>query len=66
MPVSAAAAMAKVVLEVATGDDRAWKVVGMIGQAARSGKVGDGKIIALPVEAAVRLRTGGHQGLRAP
>ena len=48
----------KVKLEVVTTDDLAWKVVEVIEQAARSGKIGDGKIFVLPVDEAVRIRTG--------
>ncbi len=48
----------KVKLEVVTTDDLAWKVVEVIERAARSGKIGDGKIFVLPVDEAVRIRTG--------
>ncbi len=48
----------KVKLEVVTTDDLAWKVVEVIEQAARSGKIGDGKIFVLPVDEAIRIRTG--------
>jgi nitrogen regulatory protein P-II 1 len=48
----------KVKVEVVTTDELAWKVVEVIGQSARSGKIGDGKIFVLPVEEVVRIRTG--------
>src|SRR5437588_2378323 len=34
------------------------KVIEKIAEAARTGEVGDGKIFVIPVEAAVRIRTG--------
>ena len=48
----------KVKIEVVTTDELAWKVVEVIEQSARSGKIGDGKIFVLPVEEVVRIRTG--------
>jgi len=48
----------KIKLEVITGDDQADKVVSIIMKQASSGKIGDGKIFVLPVEKAVRIRTG--------
>jgi nitrogen regulatory protein P-II 1 len=48
----------KVKIEVVTTDDLAWKVVEVIEQSARSGKIGDGKIFVLPVDEVVRIRTG--------
>ena len=48
----------KVKIEVVTTDDLAWKVVEVIEQSARSGKIGDGKIFVLPVDETVRIRTG--------
>ncbi len=48
----------KVKVEVVVDDDLVWKVVEVIEQSARSGKIGDGKIFVLPVEEAVRIRTG--------
>jgi nitrogen regulatory protein P-II 1 len=48
----------KVKIEVVTADELAWKVVEVIEQSARSGKIGDGKIFVLPVEEVVRIRTG--------
>ena len=48
----------KVKLEVVVGDDQVQSVVDVIAEAAQSGKIGDGKIFVLPVEQAVRIRTG--------
>ena len=51
-------AEAMYVSKVVTADEMAWKVVEVIERAARSGKIGDGKIFVLPVEEVVRIRTG--------
>jgi nitrogen regulatory protein P-II 1 len=48
----------KVKVEVVTPVDRAESVVQAIAGAARTGEVGDGKVFVLPVEDAVRIRTG--------
>ena len=48
----------KVKLEVAVADDQLNSVVDAIAQAARTGKIGDGKIFVLPLEQAIRIRTG--------
>ena len=48
----------KVKIEVVIPDSRAEGVVQAIAGAARTGEVGDGKIFVLPVEEAVRIRTG--------
>ena len=50
----------KVKIEIAVGDDVAAKVVGAIVQAAKTGKIGDGKVFVLPLEDAVRIRTDEH------
>ena len=54
----------KVVVEVAVPDELADKVIDTIAKAARTEKIGDGKIFVLPVEQAVRIRTG-EQGEEA-
>jgi nitrogen regulatory protein P-II 1 len=46
----------KVKLELVVPDSRLNEVVSTITSAARSGKIGDGKIFILPVEEAVRIR----------
>jgi nitrogen regulatory protein P-II 1 len=48
----------KVRLEVLTTDGQAEKVANTIVEAARTGKIGDGKLWIQPVEIAVRIRTG--------
>jgi len=48
----------KVKMEVVVDDEVAPKVVETILNAARTGKIGDGKIFVSPVEEAVRIRTG--------
>ena len=48
----------KVKLEVIVADDLADRVVDTIVQAARTGKIGDGKIWVTSVDSIVRIRTG--------
>jgi nitrogen regulatory protein P-II 1 len=48
----------KIKLEIVVTDDRSEEAVDTIRNAANSGKIGDGKIFVLPVEQAVRVRTG--------
>ena len=48
----------KVKLEVVVDDAMAPRVVEAIANAAQTGRIGDGKILLLPVEAAIRIRTG--------
>ena len=48
----------KVRIDVAVPADRADKVVEAITAAARTGQIGDGKIFVMPIEQAVRIRTG--------
>lgn len=48
----------KVKLELVLSDDMVERAVEVIVEAARSGKIGDGKIFVLPVEQAIRIRTG--------
>ena len=48
----------KVKIEVAVSDESAPKVVESIVTSAQTGKIGDGKVFVLPVEEAVRIRTG--------
>ena len=48
----------KVKLETAVADDLVTKVVDAIVGASQTGKIGDGKIFIIPVEEAVRIRTG--------
>jgi nitrogen regulatory protein P-II 1 len=48
----------KVKLEVVVEDDQASRVVEAIANAARTGRIGDGKIFVSSVEEVVRIRTG--------
>jgi len=48
----------KVKLELVVADDKVNKAIDAICDAARTGKIGDGKIFVTPVEDAVRIRTG--------
>jgi len=48
----------KTKIEIVVDDDRAEQVVQKIRAAANTNKIGDGKIFVLPVEEAVRVRTG--------
>ena len=47
----------KVKIEVAVSDEAAGKAVDTIAKAAKTGKIGDGKIFVLPLEEVVRIRT---------
>ena len=48
----------KVKIEVAITDGAVSKVVDTIVSAAQTGKIGGGKVFVLPIEEAVRIRTG--------
>jgi nitrogen regulatory protein P-II 2 len=48
----------KVKIEVAVDDDMLERVIETIEVAARTGKIGDGKIFVTPLEQVVRIRTG--------
>jgi nitrogen regulatory protein PII len=48
----------KIKIEIVVDDDRAVQVVQKIREAANTNKIGDGKIFVLPVDEAVRVRTG--------
>ena len=48
----------KVMIEVVVGDGDVDRCVEAIVKAARTGKIGDGKIFVTPVDQAVRIRTG--------
>jgi nitrogen regulatory protein P-II 1 len=48
----------KIKLEIIVGDEMVGKVVKAIEQAARTGRVGDGKVFVSPVEEVLRIRTG--------
>jgi nitrogen regulatory protein P-II 1 len=52
----------KVKIELVVEDDLADRVVEAIANAAHTGRIGDGKIFVLPVEEALRIRTGERGG----
>lgn len=48
----------KVKIEVVVDDEMVAKAVEAIQQTAQTGRIGDGKIFIIPVEEAIRVRTG--------
>ncbi len=48
----------KIKIELVTPDDRVEAALEAIQNAAQTGRIGDGKIFVLPVETAIRIRTG--------
>ena len=48
----------KIKVEIAVSDEMADKAVQAIVEAANTGRIGDGKIFVLPVDEAIRIRTG--------
>ena len=48
----------KVKIEIAVSDDSVDEVVDAILNAARTGKIGDGKIFVSPLDSVIRIRTG--------
>lgn len=48
----------KVKIDVAIDDDQLDRVIEAITKAANTGKIGDGKIFVVPLEQAIRIRTG--------
>ncbi len=54
----------KVKFEIVVQDDLVRKAIQVIGNAARTGKIGDGKVFVVVIEEAVRIRTG-ERGLAA-
>ena len=52
----------KIKLEIAVNDALLNKVVETIQNTAKTGRIGDGKIFVLPLEEAVRIRTGENGG----
>jgi nitrogen regulatory protein P-II 1 len=47
----------KVKIEIVVTDDQVAKAIDAIVKAAKTGKIGDGKVFVLPIEEAVRIRT---------
>ncbi|MGB7916592.1 MAG: P-II family nitrogen regulator [Rhodomicrobium sp.] len=50
--------VSKVRIEVAVPDDIADKAIEAVAESARTGEIGDGKIFVMPIDHAVRIRTG--------
>jgi nitrogen regulatory protein P-II 1 len=48
----------KIKMEIIVSDDVVAKVIEQIAAAAKTGRIGDGKIFVTPVEEVVRIRTG--------
>lgn len=48
----------KVKIELIIKDEDVQKVVGVIMTAAKTGRIGDGKIFVVPVDEVIRIRTG--------
>lgn len=48
----------KIKIEIVIEDNMISKVVEAIEKSARTGKIGDGKIFIMPMEEAIRIRTG--------
>ena len=54
----------KVKFEIVVQDELVRQAIEVIGNAARTGKIGDGKVFVVAIEEAVRIRTG-ERGLAA-
>jgi nitrogen regulatory protein P-II 1 len=52
--------LAKVIIELLVPDELVDNAVDVIIKSAKTGKLGDGKIVILPVEDVIRIRTGEH------
>ena len=50
--------LSKVKLEIAVNEDYVARTIETISTVAKTGKIGDGKIFVLPLEAVTRIRTG--------
>ena len=48
----------KVKIEIVVPDDTVRQVVSVIAEAARTGRIGDGKIFVSPMDEVIRIRTG--------
>ena len=52
----------KIKIEIVVSDELADKAVQAIVEAANTGRIGDGKIFVLPLDEAIRIRTGERGG----
>jgi nitrogen regulatory protein PII len=50
----------KIMITVLAPDDRVPDIIKAITEAARTGKIGDGKIFVTPIDDVIRIRTGDH------
>lgn len=50
--------LAKTKLEIVVNDDDVENCVNLISEAAKTGKIGDGKIFVMPIDEVIRIRTG--------
>jgi nitrogen regulatory protein P-II 1 len=48
----------KVKIEIIAKDDMVQQILSTIGEAAKTGRIGDGKIFVTPVDEVIRIRTG--------
>jgi nitrogen regulatory protein P-II 1 len=48
----------KIKLEIVIADELVGKVIETIEKSAKTGRIGDGKIFVIPLEEAIRIRTG--------
>jgi nitrogen regulatory protein P-II 1 len=48
----------KIKFEIVVQDELARKTIKVIGNAARTGKIGDGKVFVVAIEESIRIRTG--------
>jgi|ERR1039457_3537974 nitrogen regulatory protein P-II 1 len=48
----------KIKIEIAVSDDLVSKIIDTIQTTAKTGRIGDGKIFVIPIEEAIRIRTG--------
>ena len=54
----------KIKFEIVVPDELVRKAIQIIGETARTGKIGDGKVFVVVIEEAIRIRTG-ERGLAA-
>ena len=50
--------LAKTRLELVVNDDEVDNCIKLISEAAKTGKIGDGKIFVIPIDEVIRIRTG--------
>lgn len=50
--------IAKTKIELVLNDDEVENATKIIGETAKTGKIGDGKIFVMPIDDAIRIRTG--------